>query len=129
MRFKVIETTPIDSKFGTFYEYTLKSLDGKYTKKTNDTSIFKGEPREVGTIVNTYYEHWSSRLHRRLNRIGINATLGCNYPWIYLDKVNDISVAGVVNSEHGWCIGYHTQLYPSFTKDLFKKIKEIINNE
>ena len=43
----------------------------------------------------------------RLKKIGIEVELWSNYPWIYLDKVNGVSVEEVFRGNHGFTIAFH----------------------
>lgn len=42
----------------------------------------------------------------RLQKIGIKVELVSNYPWIYLDKVNDNKVTEKFEGNHGFTIGF-----------------------
>ena len=42
----------------------------------------------------------------RLKKIGITVELVGNYPWIYLDKVNEQKVTEKFESNHGFTIGF-----------------------
>jgi len=42
----------------------------------------------------------------RLQKIGIQIELLGNYPWIYLDKVNDKRVTEKFHSDHGFTIAF-----------------------
>lgn len=43
----------------------------------------------------------------RLNRIGIDIKLGCNYPWIYLEYINGKRVREKFMANHGFTIAYY----------------------
>lgn len=68
----------------------------------------------------------------RLNKIGINITLFANYPWIYLDTVNNIKVKERFKAEHGFTI-YFTSVRPDKTgnftdlRTIFKQIRKVLN--
>ncbi len=40
----------------------------------------------------------------RLYRIGIDVKLVGNYPWVYIDKINEESVAETFRGEHGFTL-------------------------
>jgi hypothetical protein len=42
----------------------------------------------------------------RLNKIGISVELVGNYPWIYLSKVNGVSVGEKFMSNHGFTLAF-----------------------
>jgi hypothetical protein len=42
----------------------------------------------------------------RLKKIGINISLVGNYPWIYLDKINDKKVVENFAGNHGFTIAF-----------------------
>lgn len=42
----------------------------------------------------------------RMARIGIKIEMSGNYPWIYLEKVNDCRVAERYHSKHGFTIAF-----------------------
>jgi len=60
---------------------------------------------------------------KRLNKINIRVQLVGNYPWIYLDKVNDNKVKEKFMGKHGFTIGF---LNTSFSFTDIKYIFEII---
>lgn len=128
MKFKVIAYTNKDNRFvpcGYVGEYHIQSLCGKY--KTTLSSYEYNMHLKDGVI---YYHGTSAitRVFTRLSKIGVDVEFSCNYPWVYLEKVNGVQVTEVKNSEHRYCITYATdQRHLRLRKDLFKKIREIIN--
>lgn len=42
----------------------------------------------------------------RMKKIGITVEMFCNYPWVYLDKVNGNKVKERFQSEHGFTIAW-----------------------
>jgi hypothetical protein len=68
-------------------------------------------------------------LVNRLKKININVEVWCNYPWIYLYKVNGNKVKEKFDSEHAFTIGYlPVRADRSFTftdlKEIFKIIRK-----
>jgi len=67
-------------------------------------------------------------LTARLKLIGINITLFSNYPWIYIDTINDIRVTEKFHADHGWTIAFlplrREELQFTNTKELFKLIRK-----
>ncbi len=62
---------------------------------------------------------------KRLERIGLNVKLSGNVPWIYIDKINNISVTEKFQGNHGFTLAF----YP-IKKDQeieFTDISEIFN--
>lgn len=55
---------------------------------------------------------------KRLKRININIELFANYPWIYLDSVNDNKVKEKYYSDHKFTIGF----FPTRTDQKFNFI-------
>lgn len=45
-------------------------------------------------------------LQNRLHKIGIDVTFNGNYPWIYLDKVNDKKVTEKFMGNHGFTVAF-----------------------
>jgi len=45
-------------------------------------------------------------LERRLNKIGINIEYTGNFPWVYINKINEKIVKEKYRSEHGFVVGY-----------------------
>ena len=43
---------------------------------------------------------------RRMDRMGIKCEFMANYPWIYLDKINDKKVIEKFMAEHGFTIAF-----------------------
>jgi hypothetical protein len=63
----------------------------------------------------------------RLKKIGIDVTLVGNYPWIYIDTINDVKVTEKFHSNHGFTIAFielNTDSKIKFTE--LDKIFEII---
>ena len=53
---------------------------------------------------------WSYKLDRfieRMDKLGIEITLAGNFPWIYLDKVNQNVVTERFKGEHGFTVGFY----------------------
>ena len=42
----------------------------------------------------------------RLKLIGIDVELSCNYPWIYLSKINGVRVTETFCGNHGFTIAF-----------------------
>lgn len=69
----------------------------------------------------------------RLNKIGITIELFGNYPWIYLDKINNIKVIETFLANHGFTIMFLPKRLgesSEFTdiKEIFKLIR-LYNNK
>lgn len=69
--------------------------------------------------------------HDRLAKIGVKVTMFGNYPWVYLDTVNDKKVHGTLHSDHGFTVFFRA-IKPG-EKDkitdiplIFKKIRETL---
>jgi len=43
----------------------------------------------------------------RLKKIGINLNLCANFPWIYIDKINNKKVVEKFQANHGFTLGYY----------------------
>jgi len=72
-----------------------------------------------------------TRFGRRLENIGIKIQLGGNYPWIYLDKVNDVRVKEEFYGNHGFTAFWATNCGGAkFTerRAVFKKIREMVES-
>lgn len=63
------------------------------------------------------------KLMRRLNSLGIELTLGCNYPWIYLESVNGKAVEGAFYGNHGFTVAFRTEKKLTDRRAVFKKIR------
>ncbi len=73
-----------------------------------------------------------NRFCRRLEKIGISVELAGNYPWIYLDKVNDIKVKGNYQANHGFTafwsgVELNSKVVFSDRKVVFNKIRETLS--
>lgn len=69
----------------------------------------------------------------KLKSVGINVELVGNYPWIYLDKVNGISVRERFDANHGFTAFYlpvknTLPVHFSDRKSVFQKIREMLEN-
>ena len=69
----------------------------------------------------------------RLEKMGISVTLLGNYPWVYLDTVNEKTVQGTYMSDHKFTVfmiatkpGDPDKIMDLST--IFKKIRETLNN-
>lgn len=68
---------------------------------------------------------------RRLAKVGIKVTFIGNYPWIYLDTVNDRKVHGTFQGEHGFTV-FFKAIRPGQVDTMtdiptiFKKIRETL---
>lgn len=122
MKFTITEVFYKPTRFGEIKYFNIKN--SLYEKTVH--ADFNNKHLNVGDKIDTHYHHWSKRLCDRLSKIGIDIQLGCNYPWVYLDKVNDVKVSEIKNCEHGFCIGYATSDKIRFKKDLFEKLMEVL---
>lgn len=123
MKFEVISIASKTTKFGTVHIAEVKSLNGKYSATLHGKY-------SVGDIVDHYHIPAAQRVSNRLIKISIEIELGCNLPWIYLEKVNGVKVTEKKNARHGFCIGYTTTpCNLSHRRDLFRKIREIVGRE
>jgi hypothetical protein len=50
--------------------------------------------------------HKLDKLVTRLAKLNISVELGLNYPWVYLDKVNNKRVTELYSGNHGFTICY-----------------------
>ena len=65
----------------------------------------------------------------RMNKIGIDIKLIANYPWIYIDKINNIKVIEKFQGNHGFTIAFlpiRTDQQLDFTDigEIFKLIRK-----
>jgi hypothetical protein len=78
----------------------------------------------------------------RLKKIGINVQLGGNFPWIYLDKINDVKVEETYQARHGFAaffltqhplderkINFTTKIRFSDRKEVFKLIRKYLEKQ
>jgi hypothetical protein len=71
---------------------------------------------------------------RRLKKIGIEIELFANWPWIYLNSVNGITVTEKLYSKHGFTIAFmpirlNQELKFTDISEIFKVIRKYINYE
>lgn len=120
MKFEVISVASKTNRFGAIYTAEVKSLNGKYS------ATLYGK-HNIGDIVDHYHSPAAQRVSNRLSKIGIQIEIGCNLPWIYLEKVNGVKIMEKKNANHGFCIGYTTRPCNLLhRRDLFRKIREIV---
>jgi len=64
----------------------------------------------------------------RLKRIGINIQLSANYPWIYLDSVNNKEIWDTFRADHGFTAFFFVKddITWSNRRAVFKKIREML---
>ena len=70
----------------------------------------------------------------RMKRLGINIELFGNYPWIYIDAINDKKVFEKFHAEHGFNIGFHPirkdqQFEFTDITEIFKLIRKYITDK
>jgi hypothetical protein len=70
----------------------------------------------------------------RLKKIGINVELAGNFPWVYLDKVNNVKVWERFQGNHGFTVFFvaiRPQEHDKITdiSKIFKKIREMLTPE
>lgn len=68
-------------------------------------------------------------LIRRLKKIGINIKLFGNYPWIYIDEINDKKVIEKFQANHGFTIAFlpvkpNQELNFTDISEIFKLIRK-----
>tara|TARA_R110000787_G_scaffold87911_4_gene186960 strand:+ start:876 stop:1301 length:426 start_codon:yes stop_codon:yes gene_type:complete len=130
------------TKAGVPYPYKLTALD--YTSLKQEVTVERGRyskevtvhigkvmsPLSVGDPYRFTIKHITQRFTDRLAAIGITVELGGNYPWIYLDKVNDVPVEGVFQARHGFTAFFMQQGDDCRFSDrrvVFNKIREMLN--
>lgn len=69
----------------------------------------------------------------RMKKLGINIKIGSNFPWLYVDYINDKRVTEKFYAEHGFTIGFYpvkTDMTFEFLdiSELFKLIRKYIND-
>lgn len=57
-------------------------------------------------MTNNPYEPLHS-LKRRLKKLGIEIEYAGNIPYLYLHKINGVTVKERFYAEHGWCIAFY----------------------
>lgn len=72
------------------------------------------------------------KFHDRLAKIGIDVKMSGNYPWIYLDKVNDCVVEEKFHSDHNFTVAFlpaRTDMEFHFTElsEIFKILRKYTN--
>ena len=67
-----------------------------------------------------------NKLHTRLQKIGINITCIANYPWIYLDTINNQRVTEKFGGRHGFTIAMliHDDVTLTDRKEIFHIIRK-----
>lgn len=69
---------------------------------------------------------------KRLNKIGIDVEIWCNYPWIYIAYINKVRVTEKFEGEHGFTCAFlpvRRDMELRFTDitEIFKLIRKYIN--
>ena len=68
----------------------------------------------------------------RLQKIGVEVKLGCNYPWIYIDHINGKRVTELFQGNHGFTLAFtpikkgHEIEFTDIT-EIFKLIRKYYN--
>lgn len=78
----------------------------------------------------------------RLEKIGVKLELISNFPWVYINKINDIIVLDKYKSDHGFVIGYQpikkgnhfqfediSKIFKLLRKYYFQTAEEYLENE
>ena len=63
---------------------------------------------------------------RRLSKLNINIELVGNYPWIYLDKINNKKVVEKFTANHGFTIMFSTTKEFTNISEIFKLIRKYL---
>lgn len=68
----------------------------------------------------------------RLKKNGVNITLGNNYPWIYIDKINGKVVTEKFQANHGFTLAFipirkNVELEFTDISEIFKLIRKYCN--
>lgn len=123
MKFQVTSVMARTTKFGIISSAEINSLNGRCS------ATLYGK-HNIGDIVDHYHIPAAQRAKNRLSKIGIQIEIGCNLPWIYLEKVNGVKIMEKKNARHGFCIGYTTRPCNLLhRRDLFRKIREIVGRK
>lgn len=74
----------------------------------------------------------ANKFVNRLAKIGIDIKLSGNYPWVYLDSVNGVSVSETYMAEHGFTafwqpIRANQEIRFSDRREVFKMIRKMID--
>lgn len=69
----------------------------------------------------------------RLKKIGIEIKLGANYPWIYIDYINNKRVVEKFQSDHGFTLAFipikkEQKLKFTNIREIFKLIRKYEKN-
>ncbi|MEZ9709284.1 hypothetical protein AB4254_11445 [Vibrio breoganii] len=131
---KVVVTEILDTwsreAFGTPYviqKVKLKTVYGVLTKE------FRNQELVPNQMLDYCHKSVVERFTGRLRKIGITIELVGNYPWIYLDRVNDIKVLERFGGKHGFT-AFYLSMKPSSDASfsdrrvVFKKIRDVIKN-
>lgn len=126
MKFEVTEEFAETTRFGEIkYIKAINKVYGYEIKVLNQQKKYK-----VGDKITRHYEDCFTRVKRRLSKIGINIEFSGNAPWVYLDRINGNRVNTIFGAKHGFCVGFLTDMRNlSNRKEMFKYIREVVNNE
>ena len=69
----------------------------------------------------------------RMKKLGIDIKLVGNYPWIYIDKINEIKVLEKFEGNHGFTIAFlpikmDQELEFTNISEIFKLIRKYVQN-
>lgn len=67
----------------------------------------------------------------RLNKIGISVGIVSNFPWLYLDKVNELQVWQRYNANHGYNIAWYKETETCIDvplHHLFNTIRDVLRS-
>ena len=70
-----------------------------------------------------------ARFVQRLKRIGVDVELVLNYPWVYMTKVNGVTVTESFMANHGFTAFFIARGERwSDRRKVFAKIRELLSN-
>lgn len=108
--------------------------DGKTVYDPSPNKKYKNLPDNILYIFQEQHEiEPLVRFADRLKNIGIKIEMSANFPWIYIDYINGISVMEKFHSDYGYTVAFYPirngeNLKFTDIKETFKLIRKYCNN-
>lgn len=71
------------------------------------------------------YSESLTRFQNRLKKIGIDVILSANYPWIYIDTINNKRVSEKFLANHGFTVAFLSTKYEDKDKIKYPNLREV----
>lgn len=131
MKCKILNVLRIEkeeTRFNVSLYYVHLTIKTPYGNKAVKLQCEEDSIFTVGDYIDYSVINLTSRFVNRLSKIGITIELVGNYPWLYLNKVNNVKITEKYKAEHGFTAFFLTECGCKWSNRsiVFNKIREIL---